>query len=195
MHYEFLNAEPALFPLLLHCLYPDIPSSTLLPLDLILYPGSSQGARKSPILWHNLCHHTPSFVTASLSQVKRRWESESDLHGSTTNRSPITCSAALGLLRGRHRLPPGAGISLQRYLRDQHDSRPSQASQARRLTSPGYLFALASRHPPNHSRPREGPGSALAIHLFPRKRENELVLHAICLLFSYFLPISPRKLS
>lgn len=44
MHRQFLNAEPALFTLLLHRLSPESLLLLCFPLDLILYPGSSQGA-------------------------------------------------------------------------------------------------------------------------------------------------------
>lgn len=152
MHPRFLNAEPGLlFSLLLYCLSPGISSSTLLSLPLDPDPGSSQGAKYSPILWKSVCH-TPSFSTA---RSRGGGKPECDLHRSTANRSPIICPAALGLSTARttSAAHPGAGISLQRYLRDQHDSRRSQASQARRLTSPGYLFALVSPSSPKSASP------------------------------------------
>lgn len=151
MHPESLNAEPALFPLLLHCLYPDHPSSTLLsPRPDPVSRDLAKEPKNPPILWHSLCH-TPSFATAR----SRGGGNQSVICTAAlqTDRPLLALQHWVFLLRGRHRLPPGAGISLQRYLRDQHDSRPSQASQARRLTSPGYLFALVSPSPPKSASP------------------------------------------
>lgn len=72
------------------------------PLDLILYPGSGQGAKKSPILWQSPCH-TPSFATAR----SRGGGNQSVIRTAAlqTDRPLLALQHWVFLPRGRHRLP------------------------------------------------------------------------------------------
>lgn len=138
MHRQFLNAEPALFTLLLHRLSPESLLLLCFPLDLILYPGSSQRAPPPPILWHSL-RHIPSFAI-----VRSRGGGNQSVicTGSTTNRSSITCAAALGLPTTR----TTSAAARCRHLLATLSKRPARQPSFASLTSPtSDVFRLLIR--------------------------------------------------